>query len=85
MNRFHFPIAFRKLYNKAAQSLSRHEFLCIKIIIKTFSRDNRFECVSSLVYEARDLLARQTEQFDTTYDFLGKKLTKLENCIFRSA
>ena len=90
-NSFHSRIAFSKLYITAAQSLSRHELRCMKIIIETFLRDIRFPCISSLVFEAitisisRDLLARQTEQFDTTNDFLGRKLTKLENCIFRSA
>ena len=27
----------------------------------------------------------EAEQFDSTHDFLGQKLAKLENCIFRSA
>ena len=95
MNRFrkgfHSRIAFVKLYNIAAQSLSWHELCCIKIIIETFLEDNRFPCVSSLVFEAitisisRDVLARRTEQYDTTHDSLGRKLTNLENCNFRSA
>ena len=95
MNRFenglHCRIAFSKLYNIAAQSLSRHELRCMKIIIETFSKDKWFACVSSVVFEAksiwisRDVLACRTEQFDTTHESLGLKLAKLENCIFRSA
>ena len=95
MNRFenglHCRIASSKLYNIATQSLSRHELRCMKIIIETFLDDKWFACVSSVVFEeksiwiSRDVLARRTEQFDTTHDFLGRKLTKLENCIFRSA
>ena len=27
----------------------------------------------------------ELKQFDTRHDFLGQKLAKLENCIFRSA
>ena len=90
-NGFHCWIAFSKLYNIAAHSFSRHELRCMKIIIETFLRENRFPCVNSVDFEAksiwisRDVLARQTEQFDTTHDFLGRKLAKLENCIFRSA
>ena len=90
-NGFHCWIAFSKLYNIAAHSFSRHELRCMKIIIETFLRENRFPCVSSVVFEAksiwisRDVLARRTEQFDTTHDFLGRKLAKLENCIFRTA
>ena len=66
-------------------------FVAWKIIIETFKGDNRFACVSSVVFKAksiwisRNVLARQSEQFDTTHDFLGRKLTKLENCIFRLA
>ena len=62
----------------------------MKIIIETFS-DNRFPCITSVVFKAttisilQDILVRRTEQFDTTHDFLGQKLTKLEKCIFRSA
>ena len=95
MNRFenglHCRIAFSKLYNIAAQSLSRHELCCMKIIIETFLDYKWFACVSSVVFEAksiwisRDVLARRTEQFDTTHDFLGRKLAELENCIIRSA
>ena len=90
-NGFHSRIALGKLYNIATQSLSRHKLRCMKIIIETFMGDNRFACVSSVVFKAksiwisRNVLARQSEQFDTTHDFLGRKLTKLENCIFRLA
>ena len=90
-NSFHCWIAFGKLYNIAAQSFSRHKLRCMKIIIETFLGGNRFPCVSSVAFEAksiwisRDVLARRTEQFDTTNDFLGWKLAKLENCILRSA
>ena len=90
-NGFHSQIALDKLYNIAAQSLSRHKLRCMKIIIETFPDDKWFACVSSVVFEAksiwisRDVLARWTEQFDTTHDFLGRKLAKLENCILRSA
>ena len=90
-NGFHCRITLGKLNNIAAQSLSRHKLRCMKIIIETFLGDNRFACVSSVVFKAiaisisRDLLARQSEHFDTTHDFLGRKLTNLENCIFRSA
>ena len=90
-NGFHSRIAYSKLYNIAAQSLSRHKLRSMKIIIETFLGGNRFPCVSSVVFEAnsvcisRDVLVCRTEQFDTTNDFLGRKLAKLENCIFRSA
>ena len=90
-NGFHSRIALGKLYNIAAQSLLRHKLRCMKIIIETFSDDKWFACVSSVVFEvksiwiSRDVLARWTEQFDTTHDFLGRKLAKLENCILRSA
>ena len=76
------------LYNIAAQSLSRQKLRSAKIIIETFSGDFRFPCVSSVVFEAitisisRDVLARRTEQFNTTHDFVGRKLTNLENCKF---
>ena len=89
-NGFHSRIASSKLYNIAAQSLSRNKLRCIKIIIETLKRDIRFPCVSSVVFEAksiwisRNVLARQSEHFGTTHDFLGRKLTNLENCIFRS-
>ena len=90
-NGFLFRIAFSKLYNIAVQSLSRHKLRCIKIIIETFLRHIRFPCVSSVVFEAitisisRHVFSRRTEQFDTTRNILGQKLTILENCIFRSA
>ena len=90
-NGFHSRIAISKLYNIAAQSLSRNKLRCIKIIIETFLRDIRFPCVSSDVFEAitisisRHVLSCRTEQFDTRHDILGQKLTILENCIFRSA
>ena len=90
-NGFHSWIALGELYNIAAQSLSRHKLRRMKIIIETFLDDKWFACVSSVVFEAKsiwisqDVLARRTEQFDTTHDFLGRKLAKLENCIFRSA
>ena len=90
-NGFHSQIALDKLYNIAAQSLSRHKLHSMKIIIETFSGDNRFPCVSSVVFEANSIWISQnvfvclSERFDTTHDFLGQKLTELENCIFRSA
>ena len=71
-NAFHSRIALSKLWNIAAQSSSRHKLRRMKIIIKTFSGDNRFPCVSSVVFEAitisisLDLLARWTEQFGTS-------------------
>ena len=61
----------------------------MKKIIETFQVDIQFPCVSSVVFEAitiwisRDLPARRAEHFDTTHDFLGRKLTILENCIFQ--
>ena len=90
-NGFHSRIALGQLYNIATQSFTRNKLRCMKIIIKTFLDDKWFACVSSVVFEAksiwisRDVLARRTEQFDTTHNFLGRKLAKLENCIFRSA
>ena len=90
-NGFRSRIAFSKLYNIAAQSLSRHKLRCMKLNIETFSGDIRFPCVSSVVFKAITIWisqnghAHQTEQFDTTHDFLGRKLTNLEICIFRSA
>ena len=51
-NGFQCRIASSKLYNNAAQSLSRHELGCMKIIIETFLGENRFPCVSSVVFEA---------------------------------
>ena len=90
-NGFHSWIALGELHNNAAQSLSRHKLRRMKIIIETFLDDKWFACVSSVVFEAKSIwisgnvLARRTEQFDTTHDFLGRKLAKLENCIFRSA
>ena len=90
-NGFHSRIALSKLYNIAAQSLSRNKFRCIKIIIEFFLRDIRFPCVSSDVFEtitisiSRNVFSCRTKQFDTRHDFLGRKLTILENCIFRSA
>ena len=90
-NSFHSQIALGKLYNTAAQTLSRHKLHSMKIIIETFSGDDRFPCVSSVVFKAnsiwilQNVFACQSEHFDTTHDFLGRKLTKLENCIFRSA
>ena len=90
-NDFHSQIFLGKFYSIAAQSLSRHKLHSMKIIIETFSGDNRFPCVSSVVFEAnsiwilQNVLACQFEQFDTTHDFLGRKLTKLGNSIFMSA
>ena len=90
-NGFHCRILFGKLYNNVAQSLSRRKLRSIKIIIEIFLTGIRFWCVSSVVCEAitisisRDILARRTEQFDTTHDSLGRKLTNMENCNFRSA
>ena len=90
-NGFHFWIASSKLYNIAAQSLSRHKLRCMKIIIEAFLLWIRFPCVSSVVFEAitisisRHVFSRRTEQFGTTHDSLGRKLTILEKCILRSA
>ena len=39
-NGFHSRIAYSKLYNIAAQSLSRHKLRCMKIIIETFLGGN---------------------------------------------
>ena len=72
-NGFHSRIALIELWNIAAQSSSRHKLRRMKIIIKTFSGDNRFPCVSLVVFEAitisisLDLLARWTEQFGTSF------------------
>ena len=86
-NGFHSRIAFSKLYNIAAQSLSQHTLHCMKIIIETFLSDIRFPCISSVeaitIWISQDVRARRTEQSDTTYDFLGRKLTNLVNCIFK--
>ena len=90
-NGSHSWIASSRLYNIAAQSLSRHKLRCMKIIIESFLLLNRFPCVSSIVFEAitisisRHVFSRWTEQFGTTHDSLGRKLTILEKCIFRSA
>ena len=90
-NIFHSRIEFGKLYNTAAQSLSRRKLRSLKIIIENCWTDIRFRCVSSVVFEAitisisRDVFARRTEQYDTTHDSLGRKLTNLENFNFRSA
>ena len=90
-NGFHSRIALSKLYNIAAQSLSRNKLRCIKIIIETFLREIWFPCVCSVVFQAitilisRHVFSRRTEQFDTRHDFLGQKMTILENCIFSSA
>ena len=54
-NGFYSRIAFSKLYNIAAQSLSRHKLRCTKIIIETFFRGYRFPCVSSIVFEAKSI------------------------------
>ena len=83
--------SFQQALQHCGSQFSRHELRCMKIIIETFLRENRFPCVNSVDFEAksiwisRDVLARRTEQFDTTHDFLGRKLAKLENSIFRSA
>ena len=72
-NGFHSRIVLSELWNIATQSLSRHKLRRMKIIIKTCSGDNRFPCVSSVVFEAitisisLDLLARWTEQFGTSF------------------
>ena len=54
-NSFHSRIALGKLYNNAAQSLSRHKLRCMKIIIEIFSDDKWFACVSSVVFEAKSI------------------------------
>ena len=90
-NGFHCRIVVGKLYNIAAQSLSRHKLRCMKIIIEAFSGWIRFPCVSSVVFKAitisisQHVFSRRTEQFDTTHDSLGRKLTILENHFSRSA
>ena len=90
-NNFHFWIAVGKLYNIGPQSFSRHKLRCMKIIIESFLKRIRFPCVGSVVFEAitisisRHVFSRRTEQFDTTQDSLGRKLTILEKWIFRSA
>ena len=50
-NGFHSRIALGKLYNIAAQSLSRNKLRCMKIIIESFLDDKWFPCVSSVVFE----------------------------------
>ena len=54
---------------------------------ETFLRHIRFPCVCSVLFQAitisisRHVPSCRTEQFDTRHDFLGQKMTILENCI----
>ena len=51
-NSFYSRIASGELYNIAAKSLLPHKLSSMKIIIETFLGDNRFPCVSSVVFQA---------------------------------
>ena len=89
-NGFHSRIAISKLYNIAAQSLSRKQTSLHQNNYRTFLRDIRFPCVSSDVFKAitisisRHVLSCWMNNLIPA-DILGQKLTILENCIFRSA
>ena len=88
-NGFHSRIAFRKLYNIAAQSLSRHKLCCMKIIIESFFRRILFPCVGSVVFEtitisiSRHVLSRRTEQFDTTQHLSRSKIDDFRKLAFK--